>query len=142
MAPPLAKLGLLWLCLSRVIVGLGEGFAPSAATNIMARLIPEAERSRAVSVVFGGLDVGSVVGLLLCGPLIARYGWPSVFSVFGLLGLLWAAAWPLVRPEQLDPVMRVERERLAAEEAAMRKGADVSATKDLPVWEGLDGYAG
>ncbi len=28
------------------------------------------ERARAVTTVFGGLDVGSAVGLLLCGPLI------------------------------------------------------------------------
>lgn len=61
-APPLAQTSLLWLCVSRVIVGLGEGLAPSAATNVMARLVPAAERSRAVSYVFGGLDLGSVIG--------------------------------------------------------------------------------
>ena len=71
MAPPLAHSSLAALCVSRVLVGLGEGFAPSAVTNVMARLIPESERSRAVAYVFGGLDLGSVVGLLLCGPLIA-----------------------------------------------------------------------
>lgn len=40
-APPLAHASLLALCVSRVLVGLGEGLAPSAATNIMSRLIPE-----------------------------------------------------------------------------------------------------
>jgi ACS family sodium-dependent inorganic phosphate cotransporter len=40
-APPAAKLGLLALCATRLFVGLGEGLAPSSATNVMARIVPE-----------------------------------------------------------------------------------------------------
>lgn len=40
-APPAAKLSLIALCATRVFVGLGEGLAPSSATNVMARLVPE-----------------------------------------------------------------------------------------------------
>jgi MFS transporter, ACS family, solute carrier family 17 (sodium-dependent inorganic phosphate cotransporter), other len=103
-------MGLLSLCASRAIVGLGEGFAPSAVTHVMAQLVPSAERSRAVSYVFGGLDLGSVIGLLLCGPLIAAYGWPSVFYVFAVLGLAWAVVWPLCKPNKVDDVMKKEAE--------------------------------
>lgn len=39
-APPAAKMGLLWLCATRMLVGLGEGVAPSAATTVLARLMP------------------------------------------------------------------------------------------------------
>lgn len=39
--------------------------------------------------VWGGLDVGSAVGLLLSGPLIKACGWPSVFYLFAGLGFLW-----------------------------------------------------
>lgn len=101
-APPAAHLSLIALCASRVFVGLGEGLAPSSATNVMARLIPEKERARAVTSVFGGLDVGSAVGLLLCGPLIQWFGWQSVFYLFAVLGLVWCLAWPLCKPEQQD----------------------------------------
>ena len=44
------------------------------------------ERARAVTAVFGSLDVGSAVGLLVCGPLIHAFGWPSVFYLFAALG--------------------------------------------------------
>jgi ACS family sodium-dependent inorganic phosphate cotransporter len=101
-APPAAHMGIVALCATRVVVGLGEGLAPSSATAVMARLVPEAERARAVTAVFGGLDVGSAVGLLLCGPLIAWFGWASVFYLFAAIGLLWCLAWPLVRPETPD----------------------------------------
>ncbi|KRH20207.1 hypothetical protein GLYMA_13G162900v4 [Glycine max] len=77
------------LLLSRVLVGIGEGVSPSAATDLIARSIPLEERSRAVALVFGGLSVGSVMGLLLAPPLIQNLGWESVFYIFGLLGIAW-----------------------------------------------------
>ena len=40
-APPAAHMGLLALCATRLFVGLGEGLAPSSATNVMSRIIPE-----------------------------------------------------------------------------------------------------
>ncbi|KAL7259698.1 hypothetical protein ACSBR1_005558 [Camellia fascicularis] len=77
------------LVLSRILVGIGEGVSPSAATDLIARTIPLEERSRAVSFVFGGLSVGSVAGFLLAPPLIQNYSWESVFYLFGLLGIAW-----------------------------------------------------
>jgi ACS family sodium-dependent inorganic phosphate cotransporter len=106
-APPAAHLGLWALCASRVLVGLGEGFAPSAATSVLARQVPSTERSRAVTTVWGGLDVGSAVGLLLSGPLIRMYGWPSVFYLFALLGGVWCLFWPMFNPEKEDPAVKV-----------------------------------
>lgn len=55
-----------------------------------------------MTTVFGGLDVGSAVGLLLCGPLIHWFGWQSVFYLFAGLGFVWCLLWPLCRPEQQD----------------------------------------
>lgn len=74
------------LFLSRAAVGLGEGVAPSSATDMVARLISQDERSRAMSFIFGGLPVGSLLGLFVAPPLIERFGWPTVFYAFGLLG--------------------------------------------------------
>lgn len=55
-----------------------------------------------MTTVFGGLDVGSAVGLLLCGPLIHWFGWQSVFYLFAVLGFVWCLLWPLCKPEQQD----------------------------------------
>jgi MFS transporter, ACS family, solute carrier family 17 (sodium-dependent inorganic phosphate cotransporter), other len=146
--------GILALSATRVLVGLGEGFAPSAATNVLARLVPEyvtgirlpadaslhretvwrhlnaprycratrhvapcrRERARAVTVVFGSLDIGSAVGLVICGPLIATAGWPSVFYLFAVLGLAWCLWWPLLKPESSDPAVSMDEQ--AAPQAA------------------------
>ncbi|KAM7473014.1 hypothetical protein LguiA_011197 [Lonicera macranthoides] len=106
------------LVLSRILVGIGEGVSPSAATDLIARhtsltrllgkgnsalhnwgLIPVEERSRAVSFVFGGLSVGSVAGLLFAPPLIQNFGWESVFYLFGLLGIAWFLGFQFVTEE-------------------------------------------
>ena len=78
----------------RVLVGLGEGVAPSAATDIIARSVSVSERSRAVGFVFSGFNVGSVLGLGVAPLLIEATNWRTVFAFFGTCGLAWSA-WAL-----------------------------------------------
>ena len=82
LAPSAAHIGFLTLCASRVLVhltvqkvrssvldgqvGLAEGLAPSAATCVLSKQVPTSERSRAVSAVFGGLDLGCTCLLRQC----------------------------------------------------------------------------
>ncbi|XP_025799297.1 probable anion transporter 6, chloroplastic isoform X1 [Panicum hallii] len=89
------------LVLSRILVGIGEGVSPSAATDLIARSIPLQERSRAVAVVFGGLSFGSVLGLLFAPPIIQNLGWESVFYIFGLLGIIWCIGFESLKGKQL-----------------------------------------
>lgn len=97
------------------------------------------ERARAVTAVFGGLDVGSAVGLLLCGPLIHWFGWQSVFYLFAVLGLLWCLAWPLCKPEKNDadsPIIR-SGVNAPAVQPPRRMPANVpwgKFLKSAPVW--------
>ena len=71
---------------SRALVGLGEGVAPSGATDMVARVIAKNERARAISFIFSGLHVGSLLGLLVAPPLIENFGWETVFYIFGIAG--------------------------------------------------------
>ncbi len=73
----------------RAAVGMGEAVAPSAAIDVVARVVPPEERSRAVSFIFGGLHAGSIVGLLLAPYIIHHWGWQSVFLLFGGVGIVW-----------------------------------------------------
>jgi ACS family sodium-dependent inorganic phosphate cotransporter len=56
---------------------------------MVSRVVPQQERSTAVSFVFGGLHVGSILGLLAAPYLITNFGWETVFMVFGAAGLVW-----------------------------------------------------
>ncbi|BBN14491.1 hypothetical protein MPTK1_6g12180 [Marchantia polymorpha subsp. ruderalis] len=90
---PLTATFLPGLLFCRLLVGLGEGVSPSAATDLIARTMPINERARAVSFVFGGLNVGSIVGLLLAPAIIKLFGWEVVFYLFGLIGIGWCLAF-------------------------------------------------
>eukprot|EP00741_Cyanophora_paradoxa_P007706 tig00001187_g7455.t1 len=91
---PWASQKAVWLLLlSRVFVGLGEGVAPPAITNLLSKWVPVRERSRATALVFSGMNVGSVAGLILAPYIIDGYGWPAVFYVFGLVGVIWYFIW-------------------------------------------------
>lgn len=111
-APLVAGLGIVPLSISRLIVGLGEGFAPSAVTDLLATYVPKRLRARAVTTVFGGMEVGNALGLLLCGPLIESSGWASVFYGFAALGFVWCAIWPFFSPQKqlanVDPQIVAE----------------------------------
>jgi ACS family sodium-dependent inorganic phosphate cotransporter len=78
----------------RVLVGLGEGVVPSAATDIIARSVSVSERSRAVGFVFSGFNIGSVLGLGVAPLLIEATNWRMVFALFGTCGLAWST-WAL-----------------------------------------------
>lgn len=105
---PLVAGNMSGLVFSRILVGIGEGVSPSAVTDLIARTIPLEERSRAVSFVFGGLSVGSVMGLILAPPIIRSLGWESVFYIFGFLGVAWYLAFQLIEEGQatLAPISR------------------------------------
>ena len=80
-----------------------------------------------MTTVFGSLDVGAALGLVLCGPLIRAAGWPSVFYLFAAGGLLWCLLWPLLQPEKSERSMGAQP---AA--AALPSGSSASAEGPQP----------
>lgn len=64
-----------------------------AMNNILSKWIPVSERSRALSLVYSGMYLGSVTGLAVSPILIQQFKWPSVFYSFGSLGSIWFALW-------------------------------------------------
>lgn len=42
-----------------------------------------------------GSSIGTAVTYVMCGYLIAAFGWESVFYVSGGLGLIWYICWEL-----------------------------------------------
>lgn len=73
----------------RFLEGLGEGTTFPALSALLAAWIPLTERSKIGSLVFGGGQVGTIVGTLTSGWLLHNYHWSSVFYFFGVLGILW-----------------------------------------------------
>ncbi|KAK3885844.1 hypothetical protein Pcinc_009971 [Petrolisthes cinctipes] len=97
----------------RVIEGLGEGVTFPAMHSMMARWIPPLERSKTSGIVYAGAQFGTVVSLPISGLLCQSSflgGWPSVFYVFGVLGILWFVAWMLLVHNTPESHPRISQE--------------------------------
>ncbi|KAL9271265.1 Sodium-dependent phosphate transport protein 1, chloroplastic-like protein [Drosera capensis] len=116
LTPVAAQIGLPFLLVVRALMGIGEGVAMPAMTNILSKWIPVSERSRSLALVYSGMHLGSVTGLAFSPMLIHKFGWPSVFYCFGSLGSIWLAVWlnkahsspledPELRPEEMKLIM-------------------------------------
>lgn len=80
----------------RVVQGLGEGPTTPCLLLIMARWVPPNERSIVGALVFGGGQLGNVMGSYISGLILADSNWPSVFYFFGGVGVIWFIFWTLL----------------------------------------------
>jgi len=79
-----------------------------AARPPRARWVPVRERSRSLALVYSGMYTGSILGLALSPHMIELLHWPSVFYVFGSLGVVWFLLWGAqARPQALDTPLHV-----------------------------------
>ena len=96
LTPIAAHTSLPVLLSMRALMGIGEGVAMPAMNNMLSRWVPSMERSRSLALVYSGMYVGSMLGLGVSPGLIHAQGWPSVFYIFGSLGVVWWLVWSLV----------------------------------------------
>ncbi len=93
LTPGAAFISLPILIATRIAMGLGEAAMFPAAYNLYGRWIPADERSRAVALLVGGIPIGTLFALTATGWIVDRFGWPSVFYLFGAAGFIWCIAW-------------------------------------------------
>ena len=96
LTPVAARWSVYMLIGLRVLEGIGEGVTFPSMHVLLSRWIPPLERSRAVTFVYAGAQLGTVIGMSLSGVLCDHGfagGWPSVFYVFGAAGCVWSLAW-------------------------------------------------
>ncbi len=130
LTPPAAALSFAMLIIARIGLGLGEAATFPAIYNLYGRWVPTAERTRAVTAMVAAIPVGTLFALMTTGWIIERYGWPTVFYVFGALGIVWAIFWyPLSYDNPAD------HPRMGADERALLAAqAPASVSKEPVPW--------
>ncbi len=76
------------LMLARVLLGIALGGFWSMATAVAIRLVPHAMVPRALSLMFSGVSVATIVAVPLGSYLGGLYGWRSVFVLAAGLGVV------------------------------------------------------
>jgi len=130
LAVPLIAGDIRALSISRAAVGLGEGLSPPAAVDVISRYVPVNERSRATSIVFGGLNMGTIAGLTIAPTLIEAVGWPSVFVLFGVVGFVWCVWFDNVNPSDIVQISDGEGTSQSSGERQSESGDEVVANDE------------
>ncbi|XP_012544235.1 sialin isoform X1 [Bombyx mandarina] len=110
--PPLAHTSTALLIAVRVIEGFFEGVTYPCIHAVWARWAPGEERARLATLAFSGSYAGTVVAMPLCSLLAHYTGWPGIFYVFGILGLIWTTVWWIVVKESPEKDPRISAAEL------------------------------
>uniref|UniRef100_A0A8C2AR45 Solute carrier family 17 member 8 n=1 Tax=Cyprinus carpio TaxID=7962 RepID=A0A8C2AR45_CYPCA len=79
----------------RILQGLVEGVTYPACHGMWSKWAPPLERSRLATTSFCGSYAGAVIAMPLAGILVQYVGWPSVFYIYGVFGIIWYSFWLL-----------------------------------------------
>ena len=93
LTPSAAYVSFSALIVARIMLGVGEAAAFPSAYNLIHRWMPVRERSRSVGGLSAAASIGTVATLLTAGLIIERFGWPSVFYLFGSMRFVWVLIW-------------------------------------------------
>ena len=116
-----------YLIAARFLFGAASGCAVPSAAAAVAKYIPSDQKSVGLSTVFAAFNCGSAFGLLLAGGLIATAGWQTVFTVFGLVGLVWAVLGFFLLPD-------AARQAPSKEEKSVVTKNSSSSFSSIPRW--------
>ncbi|XP_063620992.1 vesicular glutamate transporter 1 [Cydia splendana] len=105
--PPLAHTSTSLLIAVRVVEGLFEGVTYPCIHAVWSRWAPSEERARLATFAFSGSYAGTVVSMPICSLLAHYTGWPGIFYVFGIMGLVWTTVWWLVVKESPEKDPRI-----------------------------------
>jgi MFS transporter, ACS family, glucarate transporter len=110
-----------WNAVSMLVIqiffGLGEAGAFPIATRSLARWMRPTERGFAQGVTHAGSRLGAAMTPPIVVLIIAKFGWRAAFLAFGVLGVLWSAAWFFYyrdTPEEHAGVNQAERDLIGA----------------------------
>lgn len=92
---PLApRLGWQWLCATRVVQGLAQGFIYPSVHTLLARWVHPSERGFLATFTYSGTQMGTVAMLAVSGVIAASStGWPGIFYISGGLTAVWTVVW-------------------------------------------------
>lgn len=87
------NLGLIALMLIRFLFGAGEAGAIPNMARVLSCWFPQSSRGRAQSLITTSTLVGGAIAPIAAALLIEAFGWRWSFMIFGILGVVWAAAF-------------------------------------------------
>ncbi len=97
------------LIVLRGLQGLGGAALLSLPVAILVQMLPEGDDNENTIKMFSTVaGAGAVAGPVIGGALVHWFGWPSVFYLSVLMGLVVLATFPYVKESRRDPSLRLD----------------------------------
>ena len=77
----------------RGLLGIGQAADWPSSVYALRRWFPDTERSKANSILLGGLYLGPIVGAPLTVAIVQSLGWQWAFYIYGVVGIITAVLW-------------------------------------------------
>jgi benzoate transport len=120
------------LALFRFLTGLGIGGLLSGLNTVAAEFAPPQHRKLAIGLVTSSYPIGATLGGFAAIPLIAAYGWQSVFVFGGLLSLVMIPVVYFLLPESLAFLLSGKAKNALARANAVLRRLDRPEMAALP----------
>jgi AAHS family 4-hydroxybenzoate transporter-like MFS transporter len=104
----------------RLLCGIGLGGAIPNVMALVAEYAPVRKRSTLIAITWSGFALGAVLGGMISVPLIAKFGWTSVFVVGGILPLCLVPFVIFALPESIKFLI-VARRKAATVVSILRR---------------------
>jgi ACS family sodium-dependent inorganic phosphate cotransporter len=140
LTPIAAFMGVAWLYLVRVGMGIGEGVTFPSMYSMFGRWLPVSERSRVIGLNFSAIPIGTVFALLATPWIVINFGWEWSFYLFGGLGVIWWIFWHFLAtasPKEHPSVAPHELSLIEADTSTEQAAAPPpwgALLKSTPVW--------
>ncbi|XP_026315270.1 putative inorganic phosphate cotransporter [Hyposmocoma kahamanoa] len=86
--------GWMVVCAIRLCVGLTQACLFPACHTLLGRWLPESERTKYIGFIYGGMQLGIIIGMPVSGLLAeTKLGWPLIFYVMAGLMVVTALMW-------------------------------------------------
>jgi MFS family permease len=97
--PMVGTIGFSTLLVCRIILGAGEGPAPSVALHAIYKWFPDERRTLPTAILSQGSAFGVIIAVPALNWIVINYSWHYAFGALGLVGLLWVVAWLILGKE-------------------------------------------
>ncbi|XP_044751573.1 vesicular glutamate transporter 1-like isoform X2 [Coccinella septempunctata] len=111
-SPLVANISVYLFIALRVLEGIFEGVTYPCIHAVWSQWAPPLERSRLATFAFTGSYFGTVVSMPVCALLSEWLGWPSIFYVFGVVGVIWFVMWNVLLYERPTSDPKISKEEL------------------------------
>lgn len=88
-----ASMGFMMIFLSRILLGISEGPSFPALEKSLSNWLPEVERATALAYSLVAVPLALAIGGPVVTYLISSFSWRGMFSILGLLALVWLPVW-------------------------------------------------